>query len=164
MCSVCVQFSWSHVVPYWGFTRAFALGRNAFAYCPALPAVELGTAIESIGAEAFRGTSSLATSYELPNITTLGSGAFRESSVPSVVIGDALEAVQSYTFYLARGVTSLTVGTGLKTIGDYAFYGANELVTLSMGSGVESVGSYGFHACTKLSSTLSLPNLVTISR
>ena len=131
--------------------------------CYALPAVEVGTAVETIGAEAFRATSALASTLEFPALTSLGGSAFRNSAVPGLVIGDLLEEIGSYAFYYATGLVSMTIGSGLKTIGMHAFSGASELVTLSMGTAVETIGTNAFHSCNKLSSTVSIPNVIDIN-
>ena len=116
-----------------------SIGNNAFTACTALKSVtyETGSTLESIGASAFAGCSSL-TSINIPaGVTSIGASAFADC-----------ENLGSVTY---------AAGTQLKTIGENAFAACSSLASIIIPVGVTSIGKNAFDGCTSLTSVTAYP-------
>lgn len=71
------------------------LKARAFCNCPAT-SYSLPSSLKTIGNYAFESTA--ATNVDLSYVTTLGEGAFRDSSVQKVTLGSSLTQIKDYTF------------------------------------------------------------------
>ncbi len=124
--------------------------------------------LQSIGNEAFKGTSIF--KVDLPEtVTTIGDGAFREcrglcevdlrsqvKSIPNycfydsyilqhVVLPDSLTSIGEYSFYELR-IDSLNLPSTLKTIGQCAFYDSRIDNRVEFPASLNSIGYYAFYS------------------
>ena len=124
--------------------------------------------LQSIGNEAFRGTSIF--KVDLPEtVTTIGDGAFREcrglcdvdlrsqvKSIPNncfynsyilqhVVLPDSLTSIGAYSFYKLR-IDSLNLPSTLKTIGSEAFYDSRIDNRVEFPASLNSIGYEAFYS------------------
>jgi uncharacterized repeat protein (TIGR02543 family) len=101
------------------------------------------------------------TSLTIPStVTSIGSFAFRGSSITSLTIPNNVTTLGDFAFVGATQLTQLTLGTVLTQISGYAFSGATSLTTLVIPSNVTVIVSRAFEQLTSLTS-LTIPNSVT---
>ena len=162
-----------------------SIGESAFSGCTGLTSISIGSGVTSIGASAFYGLPNLinlnynaAYVENLISTSTVFYNAGRSGDGITVTIGNAVEKIPAYLFYISSAtylpnVKSVVLGSNVKTIGDYAFYrcggtaslaipnsvvsiGASAfynstgLTGLTIGTGVTSIGSSAFYGCTGL--------------
>lgn len=116
-----------------------SIGSYAFTACTKLESVtyEAGSTLETIGASAFAGCSSL-TSINIPaGVTSIGASAFTGCT-----------ALESVTY---------EAGTQLETIGESAFAACSSLASVIIPVGVTSIGASAFEGCTSLTSVTAYP-------
>ncbi len=134
------------------------IGDEAFYGCGALSSFSNTQNILNIGIGSFENTGALK-SLSFPKIISIGSAAFKNSSITSIGISNAQE-IGDYAFYNCDGISSavLTMAT---TIGKGAFENCDNLSTVSASS-VIIIPEACFKNCTLLSST-SLNNAKIVS-
>jgi hypothetical protein len=126
-------------------------------------------------------SSDLVIPEEIDGLTVIGIGssAFENLAIESLILPDSLEAIDSYAFrfnsltsisipnnlsnisvsvFSYNKLTSLVIPNNVISIGIAAF-SENELTELVLGQGLESIGSYAF-ADNELT-TISIPNNLT---
>ena len=149
-----------------------------------LPAEYNGKSVTSIGSEAFRGCTGLA-SIEIPNsVTSIGSYAFEGTawydnqpngivyagkvlykykgtmlSNTSITIKDGTMGIAVEAFYNCTGLTSIEIPNSVTSIGEYAFSDCTGLTSVVIGNSVTSIGDYAFYGCTELKSVINLSSL-----
>jgi len=152
-------------------------------------AFEEGSACQSIGASAFRGTN--LTSLTIPEgVTTLGTQAFygctllenifcnaaeiegltsksqvfsdcgSESDRLKVTFGESVASVPEYLFYNCTGLTDIDFGA-ISEIGACAFYGCTELESVELSDEVTAIGVSAFNNCDGLKE-LTIPENVEV--
>ncbi len=105
-----------------------AIGDYAFAYCDEMPSITMGSAVATIGKNAFEDCSALER-VDIPNsATAIGDNAFKNCSA----LADA------------------TIGTGVKTIGENAFDGCAQLAEITIPDATSAIGAEAFKGCTGL--------------
>ena len=165
------------------------IGANAFANMPYLTSVTFATGGESelvIEESAFQGTSALGGIVIPSRATSIGSKAFKDSGVTSVVLGKnvteigdeafmntarmaeftiengSMLSVISESSFRASAIQSIIVPATVTKISANAFLGASALgsVTVAEGSALKEVGNGAFSASAIVS--VSLPATVEI--
>lgn len=160
-----------------------SIGYRAFSYCTALKTVNfVGDGLESIAYEAFKGTSSLQVpsfpqtlkiirnsafyysdlsgSVTIPdNVTSIGADAFYSTNMISLIIGNAVKAINSSAFASCAFLNSVIVGNAVTSIGYSAFSSCTRLTSVTLGNSVATIGSSAFSSCTSLPS-ITLPKSV----
>lgn len=134
-----------------------------YRYDPELPSEPIG--IESIGAHAFDGCSSLT---DLPRVNITSTMEYED--LPSLIPERKLKSIGEYAFYKCSSLTSVikdydnefvTIGDyafancgelsswylPTKNIPEYAFYEDKKLGGFHAGSSIESIGDYAFYNC-----------------
>ncbi|GIZ09738.1 leucine-rich repeat domain-containing protein [Flavobacterium sp. UMI-01] len=132
---------------------------GAFEAKTAITAITLPSTVTTIGYDAFRGCTALAT-VNLDNITTVLGSAFQSSGLTST-IPSGLAVIGASAFQGSK-ITSLTLSNpALTTVGTAAFRDCLSLVTANLtNSGLTSLSNTMFQGCSELT-TLSLPTTVT---
>ena len=94
--------------------------------------VEIGSAVTSIGYQAFYSSSGL-TSVTIPSsVTSIGNFAFhRCSDLTSVTILEGVTNIGSSAFSTCSKLTSVTIPSSVTSIGDSAFYGCSSLTSVT---------------------------------
>ena len=123
--------------------------------------------VTSIGANAFRGTTSLRSVTLPPTITAIGDSAFYQCSTLAEVHISSLEAWCDINFvkgfnnpvYYARHlflndqeITELVIPEGVTEIKDYAFYFCTAFTSVIIPDCVTSIGNYAFGYCSNMTS------------
>ncbi len=98
--------------------------------------------------------------YEGLPVTHIGSYAFDNSLLASVVIPDSVTEIGYRAFYDCIALTSMTIPDSVTAIDDYAFYRCTSLQSLTLSNSLLTLGAYAFAECTALQS-LALPNTLT---
>ena len=84
---------------------------------------------------------------------------FRED-ITSVIIGNDVTYIGSYSFFRCENLTSVTFGKSVKTIGYRAFLSCNGLIDIDIPNTVTNINDGAFAGCKNLTS-ITIPNSVT---
>ena len=138
---------------------------GAFSYCTALTSIEIPASVETIGASAFKGCSSLATvTFENGSqLKTIGggsysSGAFSDcTALTSIEIPASVETIEAAAFKGCSSLATVTFenGSQLKTIGggsysSGAFSDCTALTSIEIPASVETIEAAAFKDCSSL--------------
>ncbi len=133
---------------------------------PCLPKItelifEEDSSCESIGAYAFRFSSSLS-NVTIPNsVISIGNRAFEKCiGFTSVIIPDSVESIGSAAFNECSNITTVIIGNGVTSIGSEAFSECKKIKSLILGNSVQSIGGRAFNSCSQLIS-ITIPATVT---
>ena len=95
------------------------------------------------------------------SVTSIGKEAFKGcSSLASVNIGDNVISIGKEAFKGCSGLTSVTIPNSVKSIEQSAFSGCTSLTSVTIPNSVESIGESAFSGCSGLTS-VTIPNRVT---
>ena len=136
------------------------IGDWAFYSCTSLTNITLNTNVTSIGDGAFADTS--LTHVTIPNsVTNLGEAAFYFcTNLTSVTMGTNVTGIEDYAFEYCANLAGITVPNRVVTIGKYAFYFCTNLTSVTMGTNVTSIDDYAFEYCIMMNG-ITIPNSVT---
>ena len=126
---------------------------NAFFSCTQLTAITIPSTIKSIGSQAFRHCTSLATiNYNADSCGNLSSSsyAFDNCAITTLVIGNNVRYIPASIFLNLSGLSSITIHDSIIGIGAGAFYGCTGITTLTIGRGLRKMGIGAFNGCTQL--------------
>jgi len=113
--------------------------------------------VTQIGSYAFR--DSHVYTVILPNsIKNLGSSVFQDSNIKEITIPEGFTEIRSFTFEGCTSLKKVTFPEGLKVIDSYAFRGCTSLTTVTIPESVTVLR--GFTKCTGLKS-ITIPKNVT---
>lgn len=82
-------------------------------------------------------------------VTSIGSRAFKETSITSVTIPDSVTSIGNYAFGRCSDLVSVTFGNGITSIGESAFHFTG-ITGVTIPDSVTSVGDFVFHSCKSL--------------
>ena len=100
-------------------------------------------------------------SYAIPNsVTSVGYGAFEDSSVTSVTIPSSVTSIGATAFNQSLSLTSVIIPAGVTNIGDSAFDFCYRMTNLTIANGITSIGFNAFAYCSGLTS-VTIPASVT---
>ena len=138
-----------------------SIGKNAFRDCTSLASVTIPNGVTSIGGQAFDGCSSLASITIPDSVTSIGSYAFYNcSSLASVTIPNGVTSIGGSVFSGCKSLASVTIPDSVTSIGNYAFESCSSLVSVTIPDSVTSIGNYAFYICYSLTS-VTIGNGVT---
>jgi len=102
--------------------------------------------VTAIGNNAFKDTTNLTeVTFSLPSyVTSIGSSAFRGSSLTTITIPDSVTSIGFMEFYGATSLTSITIPTSVTSIGTSVFQGASSLTSITIPESVTSIGVDAF--------------------
>ncbi len=84
-------------------------------------------------------------------VTQIGSEAFIESDIHSVVIPDTVRLIGKSAFYQLQDLEKVTLPASLEVIDQFAFYNDNNLKTVVVPKNVKKIDQYAFEYCRRLS-------------
>jgi hypothetical protein len=137
-------------------------GEGAFAYCTSLRAITVApqnTFYSSSNGVLFNQSQTalveypdgLVGSYTIPNgVTSIGYGAFSETSLTSVTIPGSVTNIGYYAFYGCTNLTTVTISNGVTSIGGSAFDYCPSLTDVTIPASVTNIGRTAFAYCTSL--------------
>ena len=121
-----------------------------------------GCKVTSIGAEAFKGCSSLTSINIHSSVTSIGKYAFSEcSSLTSINIPSSVTSIGERTFEGCSALTSINIPNSVTSIGWCAFNGCSALTSINIPISVASIEGWAFNDCSSLTS-INIPSSVTI--
>ena len=126
------------------------IGDEAFQACPELRAIYLPDSVVTIGASAFAETG--LAEIEIPTtVQSIGASAFYGcTSLKEVVILSDAENLGAHTFRGCTALNEVILTEGLKAIGESAFENCTALKTISIPKSVENIGKYAFREASSL--------------
>lgn len=121
----------------------------------------LGSNVQSIGENAFRGCSGM-TSVSMPSaLSSIGDNAFRDcSNLYSVDLPDYLNSVGAYAFAECTSLTSVFIPDYVSSIGRSAFLGCSSLTSVTIPSSVTDLGVSSFDECPNMTSVTINSNAI----
>ena len=120
------------------------IGKSAFSGCERIVGLQLGSAIEKVGEQAFAG------------LTALTELKFTESdsdTAGSMMIGTA-------AFSGCTNLVKVTIPKYIGEIGNSAFSGCIKLMRLNLAEGIQTIGKQAFSGCTRLEGALKSGSLL----
>ena len=139
-----------------------AIGENAFLNCSALAKVTIPQSVTSIGDGAFQNSS--LTDVTIPQgVTSIGKEAFYNCyGLKKVTIPQSVISIGKEAFSNCRNMYSLTINDAATSIGESAFAYCESLTTLSLGKKITTIGPSAFQECFNSELTeVTIPDSVT---
>ena len=133
------------------------IGNAAFRRCSQLQTVTFaeGSALASIGDNAFEGCQKLS-SLQLPEgVTEIGRAAFNGCrALKEITIPNGVTELKTLTFGTCTSLQNIILPEGLQTIGDKVFSGCAALTQIVLPDGVTALGTRVFNNCQALAKVL----------
>ena len=98
--------------------------------------------------------------YQGVPVTEIGSGAFEETDIVSVVLPDTITVIGDSAFYSCDQLVSADIGDSVEIICERAFFRCYSLTDIVLPEGLISIEYYAFASCQNLE-TLDIPDSVT---
>lgn len=96
------------------------------------------------------------------NVTTIGSSAFYNTLLTSIIIPDSVTSMGGDVFSGCKNLKSVKLGSGLTTVG--SFYRCIGLESIVIPEGVTTIKEGAFNGCTKLASVTIPASVTTIGK
>jgi hypothetical protein len=170
-----IQFPGAQTGSYAVTGTVTSVGGAAFAGCPGLTDVTIGSSVTNIGGYAFVGC------VGLTGITVNAANAFYSSTngvffnksqtvliqCPGGKVGSyatpvSVTYIEGMAFAYCIGLTNITLSSGVTSIEPSTFENCINLKRIVIGNGVTSIGDSAFWNCTSLASVMIPNSVVTI--
>lgn len=141
-----------------------AIGNKSF-YKAAITSVTIPNSVTSIGSDAFKSCTKLASAALGDGIEKIGSSAFAKcEALEAITIPDKVTYVDEETFSECYSLESITIGKGVSTIGYYAFMYCEALGSITIPDNVTTLEEGAFMGCSELSEINIGKSLATIEK
>ena len=137
-----------------------SLGAYSFNECIALSKINLPVTITSIGSYCFQNTK-IGAEINLPNLTSLGPGAFMGTNISRITNLGSLSILNSDCFNNCINLTSVVFPETLTTFDQNVFLNCSnlELDVTDKLKNITSIGYGAFAECNGVTGELNMPNL-----
>lgn len=122
-----------------------------FAYMTGLKSVKMPASVTTIGARAFLGCNSLYDVTLSENLTAIGTGAFYQTNLQSIVFPESLRTIDNGAFS-ETPLVLVEIPDGVENMGKMAFKDCKELKTVVIGHGLKIIPERAFDRCSVLHS------------
>jgi|GEM_PF-5041394 hypothetical protein len=122
-----------------------------FAYMTGLKSVKMPASVTTIGARAFLGCNSLYDVALSENLTAIGTGAFYQTNLQSIVFPESLKTIDDGAFS-ETPLVLVEIPDGVENMGKMAFKDCKELKTVVIGNGLRTIPERAFDHCSVLRS------------
>ena len=103
--------------------------------------------IQTIGKEAFCGSSNLKNVSFPKTVLVIGDYAFDSSNIEKLTLPDRVTTIGNYAFSKCKNLQEVTIGAGVRTIEAFAFIDCEKLKSIFVPETVEEIGYYGTFGC-----------------
>lgn len=113
--------------------------------------VDVGTSVDSISVDGFKGSESLV-SVVLPNsIENIGISSFSDcSKLSSIVLSNTIKKINMSTFSSCMALKSIVLPKSITSIHSWAFSGCHALNSIVLPRCVNNIGNHAFKFCDSL--------------
>ena len=142
-----------------------SIGSQAFLNSSALEGfLTIPGNVNTIGDEAFEGTSFNGELIIEEGVKSIGDSAFRDTNFTgSLTIPNSVTGIENRAFKDCNGLNgSLTIESTAATIGDEAFLRCSSLTGDLLITNASGIGSNSFASCSNINGILSIPNVLDI--
>lgn len=122
-----------------------------FAHMTGLKSVKMPASVTTIGGRAFLGCNSLYDVALSENLTAIGTGAFYQTNLQSIVFPESLNTIEDGAFSETPLVV-VEIPDGVENMGKIAFKDCKELKTVVIGNGLRTIPERAFDGCSVLRS------------
>lgn len=119
-----------------------------------------GTTIRITGYTGSSDTVSIPSEIAGNTVVSIGSEAFRNSNLKTVIIPEGVTGIENRAFYGSDSLENVMFPSTLTSIGNYAFSGCRAIKSIDLPFGLTTIGSSAFSGCTGISE-IKLPDSVT---
>ena len=148
-------------------TDITSIGADAFKGITTLKDLVLPNTITSIGNNAFNGCTSLKniTGMDFTKVTSIGQNAFtncKALTYNSLTI--KANTIGNNAFQNCSSLTSVVLDNTMTTLPNYLFSGCSKITSITLPTSITSIGTYAFSGCSKLKTiqNLDFSKLTTI--
>lgn len=142
-----------HVEDFGGnvFSNIYNNGNNN------LTGITIPDTVKTLGTEIFAYQDDLK-EVVIPNsVTSIGSGAFRNSGVRKVTLSNSLKSIPVGTFHGCHDLKEVIIPNSITKIGPSAFEDCTSLEGITLPNSITEIGTYAFAYCSSLKSIV-IPN------
>ena len=116
--------------------------------------------IIKIGKNAFHNYTVLKEVVIPSDVTSIGAGAFRGTSLSKITIPNNVESIGNNAFEGCTYLSKISIPNSVVSIGRYAFDGCSSLKEITIPNSVISIGDHAFAYCKSLKNVI-IPNNIT---
>ena len=117
--------------------------------------------ITKIGNNAFHNYTILERIVIPSDVTTIGAGSFRNTSLSQITIPSNVESIGNNAFEGCIYLKKINIPNSVLSIGRYAFEGCKSLEKITIPNSITSIGDHAFASCSSLTEII-IPNKITI--
>ena len=108
--------------------------KGTFTHCTSLETCDIPQSVTTINPQAFDGCTKLVGEINLPNLTSLSWGAFRNTAITKVISLGEITKLGDYTFYNCTKLTNVVLPSTLQNMYSYVFANCTELKKMVLNS------------------------------
>ncbi len=126
------------------------LNNATFKNAAKLAKITIEEGLTYIGASAFEGCASLVDVTLPASVYTIANGAFKNTGLKSVAVGDGVAEIAAEAFAGNKTLTKVVLGKNVEKLGIDAFKDCVALKSINLGASVKDINSKSFSGCTAL--------------